>query len=250
MKKKILCLALAAFMAVGTPMTARAEEFVGSKNWNVDFDGNRMNSNFTSAQMTEEILQIQPGDGITLQVNVTNTYENDTDWYMTNEVIQTLEESVNVAEGGAYTYILTYHDGTGAETILYNSEVVGGEEDTTLEGEGLHQATNQLEDYFFLDRLEKGESGYVSLYVKLDGETQGNDYQDTLARLQMNFAVEKVEAETVTKTVIKTVKTGDTAPLLMFSVLTLVSGVILFVAAAKSLKKKRSQKGEQQHEER
>lgn len=244
MKKKILCLALAALMAVGAPMTAHAEEFVGSKNWNVDFDGDRMNSNFSSAEMTEEILQIQPGDGITLQVNVTNKYEHETDWYMTNEVIQTLEESVNVAEGGAYTYILTYHDSTGAETVLYSSEVVGGEEDTALEGEGLHQATNQLEDYFFLDRLANGESGYVSLYVKLDGETQGNDYQDTLARLQMNFAVEKVEAETVTKTVIETVKTGDTAPLMMFSVLALASGVILLVIAAKNMKERRSQKGE------
>lgn len=29
--------------------------------------------------------------------------------------------------------------------------------------------------------------------VALDGETQGNGYQDTLAKLQMNFAVEKVE---------------------------------------------------------
>ena len=32
--------------------------------------------------------------------------------------------------------------------------------------------------------------GIITLEVALDGETQGNSYQDTLADLQMNFAVE------------------------------------------------------------
>ena len=79
--------------------------------------------------------------------------------------------------------------------MLYSSETVGGED--TAGGEGLHQATGALEDYFYLGRLESGEEGRVLLTVELEGETQGNDYQDTLARLQMNFAVEEVEPNTV-----------------------------------------------------
>ena len=41
-----------------------------------------------------------------------------------------------------------------------------------------------------LDTLAKGDKGRITLEVELDGETQGNDYQNTLADLQMNFAVE------------------------------------------------------------
>lgn len=241
MKKKILCLAMTLIMVVGASFTANAEDFQGSKDWAVSFTGDAMESNFKSAEMTEEILQIQPGDSITLQVNLKNDSKNRADWYMTNEVLQTLEESQDSAEGGAYTYILTYQNPAGEETILYSSEVVGGEEDTSKEGEGLHQATNTLEDYFFLGRLKDGEAALVKLYVKLDGETQGNDYQDTLARLQMNFAVEKVNDGT--KTV--TVQTGDDiAPMMLFSFLTLASGLILLIFAVLMLKKRNYQKGE------
>lgn len=240
MRKRILCLAMTVLMLLGAPLTAHAEDYQGSKEWTVSFDGSKMNSNFKSAEMTEEILQIQPGDSITLQVNLKNTTSGKTDWYMTNEVLQTLEESQDSAEGGAYTYILTYHSPSGEETVLYSSEVVGGEEDTALEGEGLHQATNGLEDYFYLDRLGNGQSGFVSLYVQLDGETQGNSYQDTLARLKMNFAVEKVNSGTTP------VKTGDSSPLVLFSVMTLASGLTLFIVAAIIMKRRREEKGEQQ----
>ena len=239
MKKRILCLAMTVLMAVGFVMPAHAQDFVGGNDWAVTFTGEKMNSNFTSAEMTEEILNIQPGDSITVKVSIKNEDKEKTDWYMTNEVLKTLEDSVSVAEGGAYTYILTYTGADGKETVLYSSQVVGGEEDSSKEGEGLHQATNGLENYFYLDRLESGQSGSVSLYVQLEGETQGNDYQDTLARLQMNFAVEKVE----TKKVIENVKTGDTSQIMLFSGLALVSGLVLLIFAMMSMKKYRNEKG-------
>ena len=233
MKKRILCLAMTLFMVVGFAMPAHAQDFVGGDNWAVTFTGKEMNSNFTSAAMTEEILNIQPGDSITVKVSIKNEDKEKTDWYMTNEVLKTLEDSVSVAEGGAYTYVLTYKDTEGKETVLYSSETIGGE------GENLHQATEALENYFYLDRLESGESGSVQLYVQLEGETQGNDYQDTLARLQMNFAVEKVE----TKKVIENVKTGDTSQIMLFSGLALVSGLVLLIFAMMSMKKYRNEKG-------
>ena len=233
MKKRILCLAMTLFMVAGSAMPAYAQDFVGGDNWSVTFTGEEMKSNFTSSEMTEEILNIQPGDSITVKVGLKNEDEEKTDWYMTNEVLETLEDSVSVAEGGAYTYILTYVGADGNETVLYSSEVAGGDD------ENLHQATEALEDYFYLDRLEKGQSGEVQLYVQLEGETQGNDYQDTLARLQMNFAVEKVESQKI----IEAVKTGDTSQIMLFSGLALVSGLILLMLAMMAMKNRRNEKG-------
>lgn len=214
-----------AMMVVGTGMTAKAEDFKGSQNWLADFTGDKIESNFTSAEMADEILQILPGDTITLEVSIKNSSEDKTDWYMTNEVLETLEESKDSAEGGAYTYILTYKGTDGTETVLYSSETVGGEGSGAEGLEGLHQATDSLEDYFFLERLDKGAQGTVTLFVELDGETQGNDYQSTLARLKMNFAVEEVTARTVT------IQTGDASNIMLYAGIALASGIVLFVIA-------------------
>lgn len=255
--KKIMCLFSAILLLTMMPVTVHAEDFQGSEGWLVEFLGDNLVSNFESQQIQEEIYNIQPGDSVMFEVELDNKADITTDWYMTNEVLRTLEESNNCAEGGAYTYILTYVDPEGTENVLYTSEVVGGEEDTTLEGEGLHQATNNLEEYFFLDRLEAGKGGHVTLYVMLDGETQGNDYQDTLARLQVNFAVEKVltdpiinhitvtETKVITNVITNVVKTGDESPIVLFSVLALICGVALLVLAMVSMKRNRREKGEQ-----
>lgn len=265
MKKKILCLAMIALMVIGTPLTANAEHFEGSKNWNVTFDGKNLSDNFTNGDVTETILsKLQPGDSVTLQINMKNTDSKKSDWYLTNEVLKTLEETAagGNAAGGAYTYLLTYHDPAKKETVLFDSERVGGEEDVEKEKSeiGLHEATDNLDEWVYLDRLNSGESAYVTLYVKLDGETQGNAYQESVAQLKMNFAVEKVNDATITKkkvvegeekveTVVVTkyvpsmVKTGDNSQLVLFSTLTLVSGLGLFVFATYLMKKRR--KGEE-----
>ena len=160
------------------------------------FDGDKMNSNFSSKEMAEEIYGILPGDTMELQVKIKNSGEEQTDWYMSNEVLKSLEEG-SKAEGGAYTYVLTYYDPSGAEAVLYDSETVGGE-GTSYVGKGRNKPRIPWMNFFYLDRLDAGKAGSVHLKVILDGETQGNGYQDTLARLQMNFAVEKVAPSTVT----------------------------------------------------
>lgn len=252
MKRKIVSLVMAAVMTVGMGTAAvSAEELQGKTDWQVSFDGEGLDSNFDSSQMTQEIYGLLPGDSIELEVGIGNSTDSVTDWYMTNEVLQSLEDSQSVAEGGAYTYELTYVDADGQEQVLYSSETVGGESDAS--DEGLHQASQSLEDYFYLGRLENAEKGSVHLRVALDGETQGNDYQDTLARLQMNFAVEEVEAKTVeqkgddnvinkvVKKVVTTApKTGDPTQMLTFCAAALVSGIVLLILAVASMKKRRS----------
>ena len=55
---------------------------------------------------------MQPGDSITLKVQIRNADTGATDWYMTNEALQSLEDAADVADGGAYSYRLAY---TGAD---------------------------------------------------------------------------------------------------------------------------------------
>ena len=73
MKKKILCLAMAAIMAVGIHTTAFAETLQGGSDWKVEFNGSKMSSNFTSADMKKDIFQLQPGDTMELQVGLKNS---------------------------------------------------------------------------------------------------------------------------------------------------------------------------------
>ena len=73
MKKKILCLAIAAVMAAGIVETAYAEEFKSEKDWYVNFDGEKMNSNFSSREMAQEIYGILPGDAVQMAVHIINS---------------------------------------------------------------------------------------------------------------------------------------------------------------------------------
>jgi hypothetical protein len=258
MRKKLLCLAMTLLMVVGSTVTAFAQDYQGSDGWLVDFDGSNMKSNFTSANMNDEMADVQPGDSIELKVEIKNSGSVKTDWYMTNEVIQTLEEASDAANGGAYEYRLTYVNNANVETVLFDSETVGGDNNADS-NTGLHQATESLEDYFYLDRLDKGQSGTVHLWVQVEGETQGNGYQRTLAALQMNFAVEKVAEGTtrnvvnrvtgdnVTRTQVRNpVKTGDNTKILLFSAIALASGLVLLGLGFYSLKRRKStaEKGE------
>ena len=254
MRKKLLCLTMALAMLAGTGVTAQAEDLQGKDGWCAEFNGKKIVSNFDSAALADEAGNVQPGDSITLKVQIRNADTGATDWYMTNEALQSLEDAADVADGGAYSYRLAYTGADGKETEIYNSETVGGENSTGAL-EGLHQATNTLDEYFYLDRLESGKTGTVSLRVKVEGETQNNDYQKTLARLKMTFAVEKVSGpviehqpgsvHTETKFITNRVKTGDTSRILLYAGLGLGSGLLLLVVGIRSSRRRKSsRKGE------
>lgn len=240
MKKKILSLAMAVFMLVGVSFSVQAEDYQGEDGWNVTFNGKKIENSFTSSDIDSAIYDLLPGDSIEIHLGLQNTSKKNADWYMTNQVLQSLEDSKSVAEGGAYTYVLTYVNPKGEDRLLYSSESVGGEKDSAA-GEGLHEADDSLKDYFFLDSMEAGKSGEIVLKVGLEGETQGNDYQNTLARMQMNFAVEPtVEGSntTVTKKIIKTIKTGDNAQVMVFVGVTFLAGLTCLIVAITKMKKR------------
>ena len=197
-----------------------------------------------------------------LSLALVNGDSQGTDWYMTNEVLSSLEDSQGVAQGGAYTYTLTYRNGAGEEATLYSSENVGGEKSSAA-GEGLHEVTDNMDEFFYLDRLASGENGQIGLKVALDGETQGNGYQNTLAKLQLAFAVEPVAGgggnggsgggddgntprtpppSTPTSSTVYqvgSVQTGDASHILLWSAIALGAGLILTIIAITRLRQEK-----------
>lgn len=228
------------------PAMVKAEDRQGASGWQVSFDGEKIESNFTTANIGDEVNAMQPGDSVEFTITLKNEYNGQTDWYMENKVLETLEDAGDAA-GGAYDYLLTYTDAAGETTTLYSSEKFGG--DGRIGGVGLHGATTSLDDYFYLDRMGNGDTGTVKLKVALDGETLVNDYQNTAARLQMDFAVEVVSSDQQTagdpgdsgnsggsgdsdSSGLRTrpVKTGDESRIMLYIIIMFVSGFIcLFV---------------------
>lgn len=205
MGKKILTLMLAMAMLLSVPATVHAQ--TSTVEGSVTFTSeNKLDSNGT-ADLNKAVGEMQPGDSLVIRIDVVNASRQAANYYMTNEVVRSLEDTEDTeASGGAYEYVLTYTDSAGDDTELFRSTALGGE-GTTVDGrEGLKGATSGMEDYIYLETLDIGKRGYVTLKVGLDGETQGNSYQNTAAQLQMNFAVDtdtvitRNEVETVTRT--------------------------------------------------
>ena len=239
-------LAAALVLLLVSSLTAFAEDRQGASGWQVSFNGKRMDSNFTSASIVNDVNDLLPGDSVELTISLKNDFNGTADWYMKNEVLDALEDAGNAA-GGAYDYLLTYTDAAGQTSTLYSSEKFGG--DGRINGVGLHGATNTLEDYFYLDRMEGSASGTVKLKVALDGETLVNNYQNTFARLQMDFATELVESGQTPGTPGtpgRTIKTGDEARITLYLALMFAAGTGLLVVGIIMLKKR--QKEEEQTE--
>ena len=253
-KPRYMILAFAAALALAAPGTALADHLTGSSNWSVTYDKDgKMTDTFTEMKQeyVDQIRNLQPGDDITF--TVVNKHENSSaaDWYVSNDVITSLEDSRASAEGSAYEYLLVY-DGANEDRTLYDSQMVGGD-DT----DGLNEATDALDEYIFLENMKQGDEGKLTLKVTLDGETEGNAYFDTMAQLKVRYAVEPT---TETKnpdnptnpptntTVVRRniVRTGDETRLFPFYVAMFVSGLLLLALAVDSVRQRRKAKARQE----
>ena len=229
MNKKLLSIFLIAVLICSLSATAFAAD--GSVTFTSD--GKMKEENFNIDQVFDGL---QPGDSATYNVKIRNSSNKTTRWYMTNEVLRSLEDGYKIS-GGAYTYILTYTGPSGTVTTIYDSSRVGGD-DPSGSRKGLHEATGELENYFFLDTRNSGESGTVTLYVALEGETQDNTYQNTRARIQMNFAVETTGGNTP-----PVVKTGDENNLVPYYIGMIVAGLLFLYLALDAYTDRKYKKG-------
>lgn len=253
MKKRLYGLALGALLLAAAPLTVRAETVHGGP-WEVAFtEEARMESTFTGAEITNVVSGMQPGDETVAVLEIANKNNSATEWYMANEILSSLEDSAEGASGGAYTYRLVYIAPDGDRTVLFSSDTVGGSGNQA--GEGLHGVSDALANYIYLGTLAEGQKGTVELTVALDGETQGNGYQDTLADLTMNFAVELSNNDNggtgtpggnpgggTGGSSVGVVKTGDESNPGLFFGLAGVSGLLLLGLAFFGLARRKKQK--------
>lgn len=232
MKKLLISLVVFAVLLCSLSMSAFADAKTGYVTFTPAAKMDEVN--FKVDQVFEGL---QPGDSASYTVVIKNTHPQTTRWYMKNEVLSSLEQSAAAGRiaGGAYDYILKYKGPSGTVTTLfdststdYSSTFVGGSK-TGTDKIGLNEATETLkDDYFFLDTLNTNESGTVTLEVYLEGETQGNTYQNTAAEIKMNFAVELVNNSTTTRTA---VKTGDENNLVPYYIGMIVAGLLFLYLA-------------------
>ena len=209
--KKMIMILLTAVMLVFSFNTLHAE---GSE---VMFNGEDIVSG--GGSLADVVSGLAPGDEATFEVKFTNGSTEKTNWYIKNKVVKSLEDGIK-ASNGAYSYTLSYINPKGEETVIFDNSNVGGNK-TKTDMIGLHEATNSTEEFFYVDSLEAGQSGYIRFVVGLDGESQPNSYEGTSADINVEFAV---ETET------KVIDTGDHSKLNMYTVM--FAGSLIVVAGA------------------
>lgn len=243
LKKLCLCFLAVIVLTLCGP-NVYADTFYGASDWQVTFT-DKLESNFEpsdmASNMSDVLGKLQGGDTAVFSIKLMNTNAKAADWYMLNEVLSSMEDSNSTAKGGAYLYKLTYKGKGNTEKVFFDS-VVGGTNTGTV-GEGLHGVTDSLKDYFYLDTLATNESGVVTLEVTLEGDSFVNDYQDSLADIKMQFAVELASDNTRNNNRTQVVRTGDETDLLPLYAAMAVSGMVLLVLGIYSMKKDKRKRG-------
>lgn len=238
MKKKVFAFIVVLSLILALPLAVSADHLYGRSDKRVEFTKDeKLVSNFSSSSLADEARGLQPGDDITFTITLINTSGKTADWYVLNEIVNSLEDTQKKAAGGAYSYLLTYAPSAGTPVTIFDSKKVGGELNEN-EPEGLHGVDTALKNYIALETMRTGKSGVVTLKVSLDGETQGNSYQDSIADLRLRFAVE------VTPTG-KIIKTGDESiKLSPFYIGMAVTGVLFMALAVDGFLQRKKQRGE------
>ena len=251
MNKKLFSLILVALLlcSINTSVFAQSYSYAGSVTFT---SAGKMDEKDFNLERIFEL--VEPGDDAKYDVKIINAHSRTTRWYMSNSVIRSLEENAaqqkfNGISNGAYSYKLTYN-GPGGSQVLFNSkdkalsDYVGGGGQSGGSGQslvGLHEATSNLEDFFFLDTLNSGESGTVSLEVELEGETIDNRYQETAAEIHMNFAVELSNPNNPSTST--AVKTGDENNLTPYYIGMIIAGLLLLYFALDAYTDRKYKKG-------
>jgi LPXTG-motif cell wall-anchored protein len=196
-----------------------------------------------------------PSETRTAEIKVVNNNSHTAEFFISQDTIQTLEDSVK-ASGGAYIYTLSVGSSADTATTLFTTAVGGYSSSQAASAAGLDDVT-EIEDYTYFAKLANGESTNIYLTLHLDGEGIDTNYANALGTLEFNFRAyyddsrrTVVESKTVTSkgatTVVKriideivplagAVKTGDSTPI--FAVIALLlTGVVLVVISGRRKK--------------
>ena len=221
-----LCVALTAMFAVSMLVSAEAKTVKGT----ATFDGSDVKLDLSEEEIGAKLKGLNPGDKLTMIFEMVNDSSEQTDWYVQESVIKAFEDD-SAAANGAFSFKLTYQYPSKKEITIKSSEV-GGE--SGAGPVGLHQATSGTEKYYFLDTLKPNEKGVFTLYVAMEGESNDDSYQATLAKIKVNFAVE-LHKNGTTKTynsgnssTSKGLLTGDRGRFVLYTALLVVSLAVLF----------------------
>lgn len=248
--RAILALSAALAAALLAPNAALAASLKGAEGWASTYNAaGKMVENYNASEYVDQVSHLQPGDDITFTVSAVHENADAADWYVSNDVITSLENSKADAEGSNYEYLLQWEGPSKEVRTLYDSEHVGGDRDNASDPEGLNEATDAMDEFIFLENMKKGQSGKITLKVTLDGETEGNAYFDTLAQVKVRFAVEPRATEERTvhheRTITQNrslVRTGDETRLFPLYVAMFVSGVALMSLLVWSIRDRRNEK--------
>ena len=238
--KRYLSLLMLLVLVFALGCTSAFADHYDSDGWSVEFTGSEMIQNFNSGTINEIFSSVEPGDSATVTISLRNSSSGATMWYMHNEAINTLEQIRKSAEGGLYSYKLTYTTAAGVANVLYDSTQVGGENADKRDPEGLNQISDKLKDYFYLDNFGSGQRGTVTLYMELEGETQGNGYQNTNAAVEVQFAVEPVTTGGTTRLYSDRPRTADDSALGLYMICTTGSCLLLMVGMLMNKKRRNS----------
>lgn len=244
-KNRIITLLLTLTVVIGMSQAVFAKPYEANGGQYTYREGQKQIEASVTTDIQDQIRGIEPGDSVTIKLDYTNKAKRATDWYMENEVLDTLEATASNPMNGGYTYTLKNIGPDGKETVIFDSDQVGGGANGA--GDGLDQATTATQadndqDYFFIQTLEPGETGHTELYVALDGESQINTYQEKNAEIEFRYAVEERENDVIHEPgediIKKIVKTGDEtkwiAPAAVF-----IGAIVLLVLALVSRRKDR-----------
>ena len=128
MSRRMIRVLLSLVMILAVTVSVWADDsahYTGKENWVTYTKAGELESNFATGSYEENIEGLLPGDDITFTVTLKNENEASTDWYMSNDVIKSLEDAADAANGGAYEYELTYVDPEGNEDVKFSSDTVG-----------------------------------------------------------------------------------------------------------------------------
>ena len=89
-RSSILLTSLVIAFALSCGAAFANQETIYGNAW---FTGSDIESDFSSEEIADAVTNMQPGDDLYVEITYRNDSKKKTDWYMANEVLQTLEKA-------------------------------------------------------------------------------------------------------------------------------------------------------------